>query len=90
MVNIISIRELRPKLASVIDNIHEKFDRYVVTKRGVPEVVMMSIEDFESILETLEIESDKELMKKIKKADQDLKSGKGVLLEKIHEELKRI
>ena len=90
MVNTISIRELRPKLAEVMENIHEKFDRYIVTKRGVPEVVMLSIEDYESILETLEIESDKELMKRIKKSEQDLQKKKGVSLDKINEELKRI
>ena len=73
-----------------MDNIHEKFDRYIVTKRGVPEVVMLSIEDYESILETLEIESDKELMKRIKKSEQDLRKGKGVSLDKINEKLKRI
>ena len=58
MVNTISVRELRPTLSKVIDNIHKKFDRYVITKRGKPEVVMMSIDDYEGLLETLEIESD--------------------------------
>ena len=88
MVNTISIRELRPRLSNVIDKIHQKFDRYVVTKRGKPEVVMMSIEDYESILETLEIESDKALMKRLKKAEKDVKIGKFTSLEEIHRELK--
>ena len=43
MVNTVSIRELRPKLAGVIDAIHERLDRYVITRRGKPEVIMMSI-----------------------------------------------
>ncbi len=90
MVNIISIRELRPRLAEVVDDIHDKFGRYVITRRGKPEVVMMSVEDYESILETMEIESDKGLMKRLKKADQDLKKGKGVSLEQIHKELKLV
>jgi prevent-host-death family protein len=90
MVNTISVRELRPKLATVINNIHKKFDRYIITRRGKPEVVMMSVEDYEGLLETLEIESDKELMKDLKEAEAEYKSGKGVSLEKIHEELKRL
>ena len=87
MVNTISVRELRPTLSKVIDNIHKKFDRYVITKRGKPEVVMMSIDDYEGLLETLEIESDPELMKRLKKAEEDMKKGKGKSLEQIHKEL---
>jgi len=87
MVNTISVRELRPKLSKVIDNIHKKFDRYVITRRGKPEVVMMSIDDYEGLLETLEIESDPELMKRLKKAEGDFKKGKWKSLEDIHKEL---
>jgi len=87
MVNTISVRELRPQLSKVIDNIHKKFDRYVITRRGKPEVVMMSIDDYEGLLETLEIESDPELMKRLKKAEEDMKKGKWKTLEQIHKEL---
>ena len=78
MVTTISIRELRPKLSNVINDIHKKFDRYVVTKHGKPEVMMMSVEDYESMIETFEIRSDKELMKSIAKAKKELKQGKGI------------
>ena len=88
MVNFITVRELRPELSSVIKNIHEKFDRYFVTRHGKPEIVMMSVEDYESIMETLEIESDKELMKRLKKAKADAKNGKGVSLDDLKRELK--
>src|SRR5271170_3583239 len=84
MLNTISVRELRPKLSQVIDNIHKKFDRYVITRRGKPEVVMMSIDDYEGLLETLEIESDPELMADIRQAQKDMKNGKGKSLEQIH------
>ncbi len=79
---------MRPRLSNVIDRIHDRFDRYVVTKRGKPEVVMMSIEDYEGLLETLEIQSDKMLMKRIKKAEKDLTLGKGVALEDFYRKLK--
>ena len=51
-------------------------------------MVMMSYEDYESLLETLAVQSDKELVKRVKKADQDLKNGKGNSLDKIHKDLK--
>lgn len=87
MVNTISVRELRPKLAGVLKAIHDRFDRYIITKRGQPEAVMMSIEDYESILETMEIQSDKALMRRIKKAEKELRAGKGIPLEKVKNDL---
>lgn len=87
MVNFISIRELRPKLSDIINNVHKRFDRYIVTKRGKPEVVIMSIDDYESILETLDIESDKGLMKRIKRADMDMIEGKGVSLDDLKKDM---
>ena len=87
MVNTISVRELRPQLSKVIDNIHKKFDRYVITRRGKPEVVMMSVDDYEGLLETLEIESDPEWMAGIKEAREEMKKGKGVSLEEARRRL---
>ena len=87
MVNTISVRELRPKLSKVIDNINKKFDRYVITRRGKPEIVMMSLDDYEGLLETLEIQSDPELMADIREAQEEMKKGKGKSLEQIHKEL---
>jgi len=90
MVNTISVRQLRPKLADVLDAVHDRLDRYIITKRGRPEAVMMSIEDYESILETLDIVSDKSLMRRIKKAERDLKQGKGISLERVRKELRLV
>ena len=47
MIKSISVRELRPNISKVINNIHERFDRYIVNRRGKPEVVMLSLEDYE-------------------------------------------
>ncbi len=87
MVNFISIRELRPKLSNVLKRIHNKFERYVITRKGKPEAILLSVEDYESMVETLEIESDKALMKRLKKAEKDLRAGKGTTLAEIHKEL---
>lgn len=87
MVNTISVRELRPKLADILKYVHERFDRYIITKRGRPEAVIMSIEDYESILETMEIQSDKALMLGLKQAEKDMKNRKGTPLEKVRKEL---
>jgi len=87
MVNTISIRELRPKLAGILKSVHERFDRYIITKRGRPEAVIIGIEDYESILETMDIQSDKTLMRRLRNADADIRKKRGVLLENVRKEL---
>ena len=90
MIKSISTRELRPNISKVIDDIHEKFDRYIVSRHGKPEVVMLSIEDYESLIETIEIESDKALMKRLKGAQKEIARGQGKSLEQIHRELRLV
>ena len=90
MVATISIRELRPHLAKVLKNVSSRFDRYIITKRGAPEAVIMSIDDYESILETMDIQSDKALMLRISKAEKDKKAGRGRNLDQIKKDLRLV
>ena len=76
MINTVSLKELRPELPKVIARIDGKLDRYVVTKRGKPVVVMMSIEDYESLMETLDILADPKAMAGIRKGEKDIREGK--------------
>ena len=76
MVNSISLKELRPTLPQVVDRIDHRFDRYIITKRGKPTVVMMSIEDYESLVETLDILADPKAMAGIHRGDRDIRTGK--------------
>ncbi|MCK4462775.1 MAG: type II toxin-antitoxin system Phd/YefM family antitoxin [Candidatus Omnitrophica bacterium] len=87
MIKNISLKELRPNLPKIIKEIDSKMDRFIVTKRGRPVALMISIDDYESLLETLDILSDKKLMKNIKQAESDIKKGNLKALDKIEKEL---
>jgi len=54
MVNTITLKELRPELPAIIKKIDSRLDRYVVTRRGKPVAVMISPDDYEGLLETVE------------------------------------
>lgn len=90
MVNTITLKELRPELPEVIKNIDAKLDRYIVTKRGKPVAIMMSPDDYEGLLETIEILSDKETARRIKKAKQQLKEGKTISLEELRRRIEKL
>jgi prevent-host-death family protein len=87
MVKNITIKMLRPRLPKVIDDIDSKMDRFIVTKRGRPVALMMAIDDYESLLETVDMLSDKKLVKRIKKAESDVRKGNYRSLESIEKEL---
>ncbi|MDO8580160.1 MAG: type II toxin-antitoxin system Phd/YefM family antitoxin [Candidatus Omnitrophota bacterium] len=86
----ISLTELRPKLPQIMDRISKRFDRYVITRHGKPEAVLLSEEDYEGLLETIDILSDKEAMNRIKKAKADFKRGKWVPWEKAKKKIEKI
>ena len=90
MVNTIALKELRPELPDVINDIDRKLDRYIVTKRGRPVVVMMSVDDFEGLMETIEILSDKQAVKRIRKAEAEIKQGKTISFEKLRRDIERV
>jgi prevent-host-death family protein len=83
----VPLTELRPKLPKIMDRISKYFDRCVVTRHGKPEAVIISEEDYESLLETLDILSDQKLMKDIKRAQVDLRKGKGIPWKKVKQKL---
>ena len=87
MTKNITLKKLRPNLPRVIEEIDSKMTRFVVTKRGKPAALMMSIEDYESLLETLAILSDSGLVKKVKAAAEDIKKGNIKSLDEIDKEL---
>ena len=76
MVKNISVRKLRSNLSGVLDKVTKHFDRYIVLKHGEPEAVIMSVDDYDGWLETLEIMSNKKVMADIRAARGELKAGK--------------
>ncbi len=87
MTKNITLKKLRPNLPKVIKEIDSKMTRFIITKRGKPAALIMSIEDYESLLETLDILSNAGLRKKIKAAEEDIKKGNIRSLDEIDKEL---
>lgn len=78
MYNHITLKELRPRLPKVIQSVDSKLDRFVISKNGIPVAVLLSVDDFESLIETLNEESDSIGLRRIRKAMQEVKRGKTV------------
>ncbi|HUP42739.1 MAG TPA: type II toxin-antitoxin system Phd/YefM family antitoxin [Thermoanaerobaculia bacterium] len=85
----VSLTELRPRLSDLVDRAHERFDRFLITRRGRTEAVLLSSEEFEGLLETLDILSDQDLVRKLVEADAELAAGGGHSLEEVREATRR-
>ncbi len=86
----IPLTELRPKLPQIMDRISKRFDRCVITRHGKPEAVLLSEEDYEGLLETIEILSDKEAVKRMKKAKAEIKQGKTAPLASLRQQIEHV
>ena len=76
MIHTVSLKELRPELPRIIARVDGKLDRYVVTKRGKPVVVMLSMDDYEALMETLDILADPKAMAGLRKGEADIRRGR--------------
>lgn len=87
MTKYVTLKTLRPKLPKIMAEIDSKMDRFIITKRGRPAALMMAIDDYESLLETLAILSDSRLMKKIRQAEAAIKKGSIKSLDRVERAL---
>ena len=76
MVATMSLKELRPGLPGVINRIDRKLDRFVITKRGRPVAVLLSADDYESLMETLDILADPKAMAGLRKGEEEARRGR--------------
>lgn len=73
----LSISEARKKIFQIADDVAKASIHYILTENGKPKIVIMSAEEFESWVETLEVIKDfPDLDKDIKESDKDVKTGK--------------
>lgn len=73
---IVPVTVFRAQVLEAVRNAQNTGQEYVITAKGSPAAVLMSFEEWESIIETLEIKQDKKLMREIKKGKRFFKSKK--------------
>ena len=68
--------QAKTHFSKLLKRVREQHESFVISQRGKIEGILLSIEEYESLIETLEILSDRELMKSIDKGRMDDKSDK--------------
>jgi antitoxin YefM len=78
MIRTIPVAEAKKRLAALIKDVDEEFDRYAITRNGINKAVLLSSGDFEGLLETIDILSRKEEREAIARAKNQVRSGGAV------------
>ncbi len=78
-----SLADVKNRLSEVVDRIEREHGRVVITKHGRAAAVILSIEDLESLEETLAILGNAELMGEIREAEGDVAAGRAKRLSKV-------
>jgi antitoxin YefM len=72
----VPLSKVKASLSEFVRRVKEEHESFAITHRGRVEGVLLSIEEYESLIETLEILSDRELMTSIRRGLKDEKAGR--------------
>ena len=81
------ITEARHELTSLPDKLSATHETVTVTRRGKPVLAILPWEEYEALLETLEILSDEEQMASLRRGIAEMRQGKLIPWEQVQRKL---
>ncbi|MDT5365118.1 MAG: antitoxin YefM [Mycobacterium sp.] len=84
------LAEVRANLSKLVDEAVRTHERIEITKQGRRAAVILSADDFDSIMETLAILGDQELMREVRAAEAEAEAEDGEIytLDEVTEEMR--
>ncbi|MGB5112779.1 MAG: type II toxin-antitoxin system Phd/YefM family antitoxin [Mycobacterium sp.] len=82
------LSEVRANLSKLVEEAVRTHERIEVTRQGRRAAVILSADDFDSIMETLAILGDQELMREVREAEAEAESGELHTLDQVTEEMR--
>jgi prevent-host-death family protein len=70
------LAEVRANLSKLVEEAERTHQRVEVTKNGRRAAVLMSADDYDSLMETMDILSDAQAMAALREADADIAAGR--------------
>lgn len=81
------ISEARKKIFEIAEEVQKPGRHYTLTEKGRPKAVILSMEQYDSLMEDMEILSDPRAMARIQKAEEEFDRGEYVSLDELKREL---
>lgn len=84
MTKTLPISEVKAKLPALVKGVAIRDDEIIITRNGRPAAILLSMDEYEGLRETLEILSDPEAMAQIRKNIAYFqKGGRGYSIEEV-------
>ena len=77
------ITEARDELTTLPDKLSHSHETVTITRRGKPVLAILPWDEYEALVETLDVLSDKDLMTSLRQGLREMKRGKGIPWEKV-------
>ena len=77
-----ALADVKNRLSEVVDRLEREHGRVIITKHGHPAAVVISVEDLESLEETLDILDSAALLADIRESLTELSAGQATVLNK--------
>lgn len=87
-MNTVPLAEARAQLSRLVDEAVRTHERVEVTRKGRRAAVLLSADDYDSLVETVEILSDPELMRRIRESEAELARGESFDLDEVGAEMR--
>ena len=84
----IPLAEARAQLSQLIDEVVRTHERVEITRNGRRAAVLLSADDYDSLLETIEVLGDPELMEAIREGEEALARGDVYTVEEVMAEMR--
>lgn len=79
----LTVSEAKSHLPELIRKADRGYQAFIITKNGLPKAVLMSYDELEGLLETIDISRDKKLVRSLKKSLKEANAGKVIAFSKI-------
>lgn len=83
----LSISEARNQLTRLAGRLRVNQETVEVTSRGKPVLAILPWDLYESMVETMEVMADKDLLEQVRRGIREYKAGKGIPLEEAKKRL---
>jgi antitoxin YefM len=77
-----ALKDVKNQLSTVVDKVEREHDRVVITKHGRPAAIILSLDDLESLEETVDVLSSPALIKQIRQSLDELHTTPATVLSK--------
>lgn len=85
----IPITEAKARIAELADRVAREHDHFTITRNGRADVMLISVAEYESMQETLDLLSDEEALADLRQSRAEFSDGDTFTVDEVRAELER-